>query len=213
MEVWSLLIPLFVWYFHTKHENEFQPIIIYIWITLVIYSIINIITYLYKPLHFPVWLQSNNWLYNLHSIVRLLLFSMFFINLNQPFLVKLKKIIPILFILFVIINFSFFEYFFSFEFMSSRLLAVESGILLFYCLQFYFFIFLKEDNWSLKDTPSFWIVTGLSILIVISFPIYIFYVQLVLENKNFGIDIWRVLNLAFLVFCIFTAIGFYKSRR
>jgi hypothetical protein len=212
MESWCVLIPLIILFIKKKQPVYFKPVIIYLWFALIVNLGINIITEFQVKYNFPHWLRSNNFLYNIHSCVRLLLFSLFFIKLEQDFLTRLKKLIPVLFFVFVIINFSFFQNFFYFDLLSNRLLAIEAGILLFYCLQYYFYIFLREEQWSLKTTPSFWVVTGLSIFNVISFPIYLFYRQLVFQNLDFGVNIWIVQKIAFLCFCILTAIGFYQSK-
>ena len=213
IEVWGLLIPLTILLIRKNIPEIYKAVKLYLWLVLPFYLLSDIIFDYKIKYHFPNWLQSNNYLYNSISIIRLICFSIFFIQLKQPFLKNLKKIVPIFFILFVIINFTFYEYFFNYYFLSNRLLATESGILLFYCLQYYFFIFLKDDqNVHLNSLPSFWIVTGLGIYIVISFPIYIFYKQLVLQSKTFGIDIWQIQNLAYLLFSIFIAIGFYKCK-
>ncbi|MEO7923842.1 MAG: hypothetical protein ABIR30_09200 [Chitinophagaceae bacterium] len=154
---------------------------------------------------------SNNFFYNIHSIARFLFFSWFFILLKQPFLSGLKKALPLLFVVFVCVNFLFFEDFFYYQSFSGRLLSLETGILLLYCLQYYFFT-LREDYSEDRRPPSFWVVTGLSIYVVVNFPVFLFYMSFVKQFEKFAINIWDVSNMAFLLFCIFLAKAFYESR-
>src|SRR5690606_28186125 len=125
---------------------------------------------------------------------------------KQPFLTGVKLVIPFIFIVFVVINFIFFEYFFQ-EKISSRLHTVESGILLFYCLQYYLFR-LSDEKISYSKSLDFWIVTGLTIFVMISFPIYLFYDPLLNLDVKFVNTIWEVHKVAFLIFCIFMAKAF-----
>src|SRR5687767_14687288 len=189
-EVWALLIPLAVAVVKKPHLPYLKPIIYYLIIALVINSLILLIWQRNKH-HWDFYINkigdddNNNFLYNIHSIVRLLLFSWFFILLKQPFLTTAKKIIPILFLVFAFINFIFSEKFVG-ENLSSRLLSIETGILLFYCLQYYLYL-LKEELTSFRRLPSFWIVTGLSLFVVASFPVFLFYERLPEINKLFSV--------------------------
>jgi len=72
-----------------------------------------------------VWLQSNNPIYNLHSVVRFACFSYFFIALPQPVFKTFKKIIAAVFVLFGIINFTFFENFFYPNHLSGNILSAS----------------------------------------------------------------------------------------
>ena len=215
LEVWALFIPLIILIRKRKQAGYLKPVIIYLWLALII-NLFAIISWRFKAHHdFPVWYQTNTYFYNIHSIVRFFLFSLFFIKLKQAFLSTLKKIIPVLFAIFVIINFAFFEKFFDFNLLtsriSSRLLALEAGLLLLYCLQFYLYLIKEEEPFFVK-LPSFWVVTGLSIFVVIGFPIYLFYDAAVVHSKDFIVNIWVVQKTAFLIFCLFIANAFRLSN-
>ena len=211
-EVWALLIPLAFMIGRRYQVSYMKPIKLYVWLALIINSAIVMIYFFKKPWNFPDELQSNNFLYNMHSVVRLLCFSWFFILLKQPFLVFFKKMIPILFIAFLLVNFIVFEDFFDYYSFSGRLLSIEVCLLLLYCLQYYFYI-LKEDEHQGKHQPSFWIVTGLSIYVVINFPIFLFYKAMLKQFEKFAIGIWDVHNISFIVFCIFLAKGFHEANK
>lgn len=153
---------------------------------------------------------DNIILYNTHSIIRLLLFSWFFIQLKQPILSGLKKIVPFIFVILTLVNFIFFEKYTDF---SSRTLSSESGFLLFYCLLYYLNILSLDHHIVYKTSPEFWIVTGLSIYVVINFPIFLFYKNLSAKYENFATHIWDVHNITYIIFCILIAKGFNVSKR
>ncbi len=213
-EVWAPFIPLAFLGGKKKLHTYLKPVRLYIWLALLINIFIIIIwkrNKLSLP-EFPDFLQSNNFLYNVHSIVRFLLFAWFFTLLDQPFLRILKKIVPGIYIILVLFNFLYLEDFFYYWSFSNRLLSIETGILLLFCLQYYFYI-LKEEHEEDRRPPSFWVVTGLSIYVVINFPIFLFYKAFLKEFENFAIGIWDVTNLSFIIFCLFIAKAFYESKK
>jgi hypothetical protein len=208
-EVWALLIPISVLLFK-KQPVGLKLVVFYIWIALIINLSIDIIWKFRTML--PAAYNSNNYLYNLHSAIRFYLFSAFFIHLNQPFLVTLKKIIPICFTIFIIINFTFYENFFDYWKLSSRLLSTEAIFLLFYTLQYY--LFKINDNVGTKIMNSdFWITTGLGIFVTLNFFIFLLYNELTLRFQNFAISLWSVHNISYIVFNLFLAKGFYESEK
>ena len=212
-EIWALLIPFGFMLRYKSHHAYLKPVRLYVIVAL----ILNIAATLlwkfkedwgFKPGDF--W-WSNNFIYNIHSIARFLFFTWFFILLKQPFLTTAKKWVPVLFVIFVIVNFAFFEDFFFYQSFSGRLLSLETGVLLLYCLQYYFFT-LREEYSEDRRPPSFWGVTGLSIYVVVNFPVFLFYMSFVRQFENFAINIWDVSNMAFVLFCTFLAKAFYESR-
>ena len=122
-EVWALFIPLAFMLTRKNPPAYLKPVRLYVWIALVLNTVANAIWYRnYIGLtDLPDFLQSNNFLYNIHSVIRLLLFIWFFILLNQRFMHRVKAILPFLFILLLLINFVFFEDFFNYAMLSSRL--------------------------------------------------------------------------------------------
>lgn len=206
-EVWALTLPLF---FCRRQPVSYKPIVIYLYTGLVINILIDLIWKCRTLL--PTSFNSNNYLYNLHSIIRFFAFSIFFIRLNQLFLVLLKKTILIAFTIFLLLNFTFYENFFNYFQFSSRLLSVEAFCLLFYCLQYYLFK-IREDIELEIFTADFWIVTGLGIYVAINFFIFLLYNELTIRLQRFAIDLWNVHNISFIVFSFFLAKGLYESRR
>ena len=82
--------------------------------------------------------------------------------------------------------------------------------LLFYCLQYYFSKLQEEDD--LKMKADFWIVTGLSLYITVSFFVFLFQNTLATNLELFAITIWKVVDIAYILFCIFIAKAFSLSK-
>src|SRR5262245_13169425 len=114
-EVWALVIPLIFMIVYKGGLEYMKPIRWYVWITLLINFAIVMIYHYKVPWHFPDFLQSNNFLYNVHSIVRFFSFGWFFLLLKQPFLVTFKKLIMVGFAIYVPVNFIFFQDFFAYQ--------------------------------------------------------------------------------------------------
>jgi hypothetical protein len=208
-EVWALLIPLFVLGFRKSQPAYLKPIIVYLWIALLLNVLSDIISELKSG--FPSWLhwlRSNNVLYNIHSLIRFALFTYFFRLLGKRFRSNLDKFINIGAFVFLVINFSFIENFFNPDNLSGNLLATEAFILLVYCMQYYLSK-LRDETEEFSRTKDFWIVTGLSIYVVINFFVFLFYVPLLSENPGLSIKMWYVHNVAYIVLCIFIARAFY----
>ncbi len=216
-EIWALFIPLFFMLKGKDATLYLKPVRIYVWVALILSILIVLIAKRNKWLGLPIetspeWLGSNNFLYNMHATIRFFLFSWFFILLNQKTLSLIKKIIPVVFLICFAINFIFLENFFSYWSFSGRLLSIESTILLFYCLLYYMHM-LNDDESSFRKSPSFWVVTGLSIYVVVNVPIFLFYIALYRQFEEFTIGIWDIHNISYIIFCIFLGKAFYESRK
>ena len=209
-----LLIPIISLYLNKKQPHYLKPIIIYVFAALYLNFLADLVYYA-KPLHFPDWFQTNLFLYHFHSIIRFFLFSLFFIRLNQPFLLTVKKILPFLFLGFVIINFLFAEKLVNLNIktvkLSHHLLTVEASLLLVYCLMYYLFR-LQDEREERKKPSHFWIVTGLCIFIVPCIPVYIFYGDAVEKDVWFASYIWKLINVCYLILCIMIAKAFAHSK-
>jgi hypothetical protein len=213
-EVWALLIPLF---FLIRRKNKslyLKPVQIYVILAFIINFCAICIQEFKNDWGYKLgdFLFSNNFLYNINSVIRLLLFSWFFILLNQRFMHRIKAIIPFAFTLFVIINFIFFQDFFNRYNLSSRLLATEAALLLFYCLQYYIFLILDDKGTQFLKQPGIWVVLGLTFYVATNFFIFLFYDYLIMQNKSFAVDIWDVHNLTFIFLCVCIAITFNRQN-
>ncbi|NEU07910.1 hypothetical protein GZH53_06260 [Flavihumibacter sp. R14] len=208
-EVWALLIPLFVLYRLKRHQPEYlRPVITYLWIALVINLTADSIADLKSSI--PWFPRGNLVFYNIHSIIRFVCFSYFFTLLLPQSFKALKNTLPVIFILFLTINFSIVENFLEKGHISGNLHAAESYLLLIYCMSYYLSE-LKEDRKFQTSGKDFMVVTGLSIYVVTNFFVFLFYVPLLDENLKLAIDMWYVHNVAYVVLCIFIARSFYVN--
>lgn len=217
-EIWALFIPIVALLMNKKKYNNLIPVCIYLFSSLVLNTFIVLISELKGDwgLQEDDFFWNNNVFYNVSSIIRLLLFAWYFISLKQEFMQKVKAIVPFMFILFVCINFIFFEKFVpqgEYEWFSSRLLATEAALLLFYCLQYFIYLIIEDKHRHIKEAPGFWIVTGLSIYVSANFFIYLFHEYLSEKTRDFAINIWDVHNIVFIIFCIFIAIQFHMENK
>jgi len=209
-EVWSLLIPIIVLLKHRNQPSYLKPIQIYVWVAFVLNIAADIIADFKYKWHLPTVLHSNTVIYNIHSVLRFSCFCAFFIALKQPFFTRLKKLLPIFSLLFIVINFTFFEYFFNPNQLSGTLLTVEAYLLLIFCI-FYYLYLLKTEKKSPKREKHFWVVTGLSIYVVINFFIFLFYDSMIHSDPLLARDMWRVHNIAYIVLSFFLAKAFYAA--
>jgi hypothetical protein len=198
--------------FRDKTPTVLKPVVVYLWLALFLNTFGDVIGDFDKRLHFPAWLQSNNPLYNIHSVARFGCFSYFFISLPQPQFKTLKRIIAAVFVLFFIIDFSFFEDFFFPLHLSGNLLSAEAYLLLIYCL-LYYLAALNDENDAAFKGPVFWVVTGLGLYVVINFFVFLFYVPMITQNMTLADHIWNVHNIAYIIFCIFITRAFYATTR
>ena len=209
-EVWALVIPLIVILFNHRQPTTLKPIIIYLWLAFILNLGIDIILLINVYYHKAI--MSNNFLYNLHSVVRFVCFGLYFMQLPQASFTKFKKVLAAVSVIFIVINFSFFENFFNYNSFSGNLLATEAYILLIYCM-LYYLSELKDDSKNLFNGPDFWVVTGLSIYVVVNFFVFLFYLPMIDVDEDLAVNIWNVHNIAFIIFCIFITKGLYGSHR
>jgi hypothetical protein len=207
-EVWAVLIPLFVLLSRVQQPPFLKPVVLYLWMALAINLAGDIIGDFRSYL--PSWVQSNNILYNLHSLVRFTCFSLFFIRLAQPAFLPVKKILPFIFILFITINFSVVESFFNPDHLSGNLLATEAYLLLIYCMTFYLSQ-VKEDKKIFIQDKAFLVVTGLSIYVVSNFFVFLFYVPMIKDNSDLAANMWYVHNVAYIILCLAISRSFYVA--
>jgi hypothetical protein len=209
-EVWAPLIPLFCLLFKGKQPRFLKPVIVYLFFAFFINLVGDIIAD-FKS-HLPAWLQSNNPLYNVHSIVRFICFSYFFIVLRQTSFARIKYIIPIVSVLIIIINFKYVEHFGNLDHLSGNLLSAEAYLLLIYCM-LYYLSKLRDEVDDITSGPDFWVVTGLSIYVVVNFFVFLFYVPMIDQNSKVANNMWDIHNTAYIILCIFITKAFYEPAR
>jgi hypothetical protein len=211
-EVWALLIPMAVLVMNRQQPAELKPAIIYVMLAFLLNLAIDLVLPL-RP-YLPSWLHTNNPMYNIHSIVRFLCFSIYFFRLGSLGLRhrRLVRVLSSLSFVFLIINFTFFEKFYNYFSFSSNLFTVEAFLLLVFCLVFYLSE-LQQENFDLFKSPHFWVVTGLSIYVVTNFFVFLFYVPMIELDIDLALNIWYLHNISFIGFCFFIAKAFYGAPR
>ena len=204
-EVWALFIPLTVLAIRRKGVNTFlKPVVIYLFVAFVLNAYADFTWQFQITFHLPDWMKNNNFIYSIHFVARLLLFSWFFIRLNEPYMTVVKKLIPVVFLIYVIINFFRSNPFTDFN---SGAAAASAALLIVYCILHYLYLAQQETALSTAKRAIGWVVAGLTIYQAESFFIYLFYTTLINSSLNFSIDIWSVHNIFFIIFCIFLAIA------
>jgi hypothetical protein len=208
-EVWALLLPMGVLAFFKPETQKLKPVVVFVLGSFLLYFLIDFSWKFKESLNLPRIFHDNRVLYNISSILRTVCFLAFFMKLKLPFRGKNPRVLPVLFLLFVLLNFIFLE---SFMLFGNYLHLTESIILLVYCLSYYLRI-LKSDQANVFHTPEFWIITGLTLYEAVNLPIFMNYENISESMKKFAIDLWSVHNVVFIVMCIFLAKGFYQSAR
>lgn len=216
-EVWALLIPLAFLFLYKNKSPYLRPVRIFLLIFLALNIFQDVLWKFRNEFKFEQgdFLWNNNFVYNIGSVIRLFLFAWFFLLLRQRFMHRVKNIIPFAFLVFLLVNFIFFENFIpqDMETFSSRLLATESAILLFYCLQYFIFLILDEKQIKPRHQPGFFVVLGLSIYMGANFFIFLLWEYLVKKTKDFALGIWDVHNITFIILCIFIAIQLKQEHK
>ena len=216
-EAWALLIPLTVFLIRRKKIPAIlKPVIYYLIIAFILNFLSDFSWRFQSPrrLDLPKWMHNNLPLYHTHSIVRLLLFAWFFNRLKEPFLIKIKKILPYIFLIVTFVIFVILRPITSFLFTySSELHAIEAAILLFFCLQHYVYMAQAEQISYPYRRSVEWIVAGLAIYVGINFFIFLFYSTLMKISTGFSIIIWDVHNASYVLLCCFIAKAFYESGK
>ncbi len=209
-EVWALVIPLLFIFPVSGLKSWQKPVVTYLFIAFVLNVLSGLITNSNRlPFHLP-W-KNNLVFYNVHSILRFICFGYFFLVIKQQYFTRLRKLIPIIYFAFLIPDLAFSENIFDGSQIRSRLFTVEAFLLLGYCL-LYYISKLKSDSQELNYGDEIYIVTGLSIFIVINFFIFLFYDSLMNTDPNLADKSWTVHNIAYILFCMLIARGFYLTR-
>ena len=212
-EVWALLIPLIVFAVHKPKEKHIRLLIWYVIIGFILnFTAIFMVEYSNLV---PSWMYiddmaNNNILYNIHSILRVLLLSWYIISIRQfRFSVILKTLLAA-YLLFVFINFIFME---SPFFLSTRLFAAESIVLLIMCLLYFFRSIQDESQTNWLKHSSFLVCAGISLYEVITFFIFLFFYPLSQTDTPFFRVTMVIYAITFVLFCILLALAFYQTRK
>ncbi len=211
-EVWPLLLPLTVIILKRPGGNRIGILVGYVITAFFLNLLANLMVEFYylvpASLHVK-GMVNNNLLYNIHSIVRVLLLSWYIMSVRSyrfPIFLYLLLCAYVIFVVYHFVDS-------SPLFLSSYLYAAESGVLLVMSL-FYFFHSIQDEgttNW-LKH-PSFLVCAGVCLYEVITFFIFLFFYPLSEQDQAFFVVSMRIYNIAFIMLCIMFALALYRSRR
>jgi len=212
-EVWALLLPLFILLVYKFSDKNVRYLKVYVIAGFILnFSAVFMLEYYYLV---PNWLYvdnlaNNNIFYNVHSITRVLLFSLYIIAIKQSKYTGIFKIILLTYFIYILSNYLFIE---SPLYLSTNTFVSESIVLLIFCM-FYFFQSIQDDsqvNW-LKH-PSFFVCTGICFYEVTTFFIFLFFYPLSLKDQDFFKITMRIYNISFVILCIFLAFALYRSKK
>ena len=209
-EVWAPLTALLVFLAY-KYKNlaGLQYLKMYL-LAAIILNLAADIMWRYKS-SMPESLQDNNFLYNIHSIIRTCLFILFFAaNTTEKRYRSLYKLMIPVFLAFIIFNFIFLDSFLRF---SSNIFTFEGLALLLVSLHTLWQVFTEESNTEYVKQPIFWIAAGVAIYEAASFFIFIFYASFRDSKTYFAERIWDVHNILYIVLCFFIAKAIHASSR
>lgn len=208
-EVWALVLPLAGFYFRPNQPGYFKPVMVYCWVALLINLSSDIIGDF--KMYLPEWLQTNLVLYSFHSLFRFVCFYWFFELIRQVYFTLIRRITLVVFLVFILLNYLIFEDYLDQNHLSGNLFTLEMYFLLINCM-LYYLSQLRDDVLKFRQDQGFWIITGLSIYVVINFFIFLFYLPMLKENPMLAERMWGVHNIAYIVLCIFITKALYVPR-
>jgi len=189
-----------------------KEVLLYLWIALVLNTMIVFISFIidyYEDL--PFLLQNNTIEYNILSVSRTIIFSIYFIRNGPGALKPLKRMVVAFFLGFVLFNFIVLES--PVNLFSSGLFTAESIVLLFFCIYYYLTTINQERDEKLSKHPMFWIVMGLSIYEAVNFFIFLLFKYLIENYTVFAQKIWNIHDISYIVFCLLITRAIYVSKK
>jgi hypothetical protein len=207
-EVWGLFLPLAVMLVHRHTGPSLRPVRYYVWIGLFV-SLATTILYIYHY-QLPRQLQNNNLIYNIHSTLRVILFSWFILQFRFGRPAFIQKTIVAGYFAFIAVNFLFWTN--PLHFSSIHFIA-EGIALLSLCILFFFRTIRDESDVDWIKHPAFLVCAGISLYEAINFFIFLFFETLAKENLDFLRAAWTLHNLIFVVLCVMLALGLYRGKK
>lgn len=202
-EVWATFVPLSIYIIKRPRGKYLNFIAFYLFISLLTNSVIDV-SWIFN-LCVPILLKNNNFLYNINSVIRVIIFIYFFRSIIYFFEKKFFDLLLTVYLLF------FLTYFFinkNFSYLSSFLHTTESSIILILCIT-YFISLIKSDEVFFYFNPYLIIASGLAIYESVNFFIFLFYQYLAKSPTMFAHNIWYIFDVAFIILCLSIARAFF----
>lgn len=206
-EVWSTLIPLYIFIIKRSDDKSLNIIAVYLLTALCLNTAADV-SWIFKPC-IPLEWQNNNFIYNISSILRMLVFIFFFRNIVRLFPKKYFDIFLLLYILF------FTSYFIiekNFRTLNSLLHTIE-GLTLIVCSIIFLIRLIRSNRIFVRFDPYILIVSGLVLYESVNFFVFLFYQYLLNITDPLLDNIWYVADIMFVIFCVFIAVAFYGQSK
>jgi hypothetical protein len=158
----------------------------------------------------PAWLQNNNLIYNIHSIVRLLFFSWFITQFKFGRSSTIHYVLLAAYAVFIVINFILWD---PPHLFSNTHFIAESIFLLAFTIIFFFRAMQDESDTDWIKQPAFIVCAGISLYEAVNFFTFLFFETLTIKNIEFLKITWTIHNMSFVVLCIMLAMALYRSKR
>lgn len=207
-EAWACLIPLYAYIFKRPGDRYLEIIAAYILTAFCINTIADV-SWIFNNC-MPHYFKNNNFLYNINSMLRTLVFLFFFKSVIYNRFEKLFSAFIIVYLAFSILSFVINKN--NLIYLNSFLHAAEGFILLCLCIS-YFIGSLKSEDVTISYNSSFFIICGLALYESVSFFVFLFYEYNTSHNRKFDSAIWYVHDCIFIVFCVMIAIAFNRAAK
>lgn len=208
-EAWAPWLPLITWLiFGRRHKAATAPVVWYFLTAMGLGAAIDII---WKYNNFmPDWAKDNNLLYNLLSMARSIVFSVFFLQkLRGRFKLVYWAMLG-LYACFVVYNYSVLATIFSY---GSFGVSSESVLLLVAGILFLLQLLQNDDVVEYNHIPGFWFAMAVIVYSAANFSIFLIYSKLVEIESFWATYIWDAHNVFYVLFCLLASKGFYESKR
>lgn len=212
-EVWAFLIPLSVILFYRPKGKGIPALKAYV----ITGFILNLIAVGMVEFHsyIPRWMYiddfvNNNIVYNVHSLVRVLLLSSYILVSRRYRTTGFLKALLFVYLVFIAVNFFCWS---SPFYLDTKLFAAESIVLLTGCFTYFFHSLHDESHTNWLKHPAFLVCTGISLYEIITFFIFLFFYPLILKNTSFFVVTMRIYALAFIGLCILLALALYQTTK
>ncbi|HMP91633.1 MAG TPA: hypothetical protein PKD90_02090 [Phnomibacter sp.] len=209
MEVWAPLIPTAVWLRYLHIYKRIIPVNIYFVLAFII-GLLAVLEWKGYFLFRPDELGGNNFFYNLHSLLRALLFCWFITRFITE---GSRRLVGVLFIIYLSALIYIYGFITSMYYFNSQAQACEAVLLLISGLLFLFKLLTDDVPIRFSRSPEFWIVIGLLLFEACNFTIFLFYTLIPSDEYDFATLLWDVTNFLYLIFALLTTRGFLIARQ
>lgn len=207
-ELWALLIPLTILRKYRVSNPELKPIILYLWVALPLnflsLSISEFSDYI------PAFLKNNNLFYNIHSVIRVVLFGTYISHTGLLKQQKLFRFVLPVYLLLALLYFCLRKSPLDFSF---EIYCIESVTMLGLCISYFLLSIRDESDTIWMDQTSFLLCAGISFYESMTFFVFLFFDALLRISMSFGETTMMIFSGAYSILCIIIAIALFRSKQ